>query len=111
VQIFTSEEQANLQMWFYEKVDEMNLTEKVREEYYSIILYYAVKMNRLDDKDVGNTEEEVEEKLAILFEKQKAEVKILLPEKLYKMHVENFSELLGFVKNKKELQKKELQKN
>lgn len=100
VQIFTFEERDNLQIWFYEKVNEMGLTETKREEYYSVILYYSVKMNRLDDKDMGYTKAEVEQKLEELLKKQDIEIKKLLPKDAYKTHLENYGELMRSVRNR-----------
>lgn len=100
IQIFTSEERDNLQIWFYEKVNEMGLTETKREEYYSVILYYSVKMNRLDDKDIGYTKVEVEQKLEELLKKQDVEIKKLLSKDKYEMHIENYGELMRSVRNR-----------
>ena len=44
VQIYTSTERDNLQMWFHERVVGMELTEKQEEEYFSVVLYYIFKM-------------------------------------------------------------------
>lgn len=100
VKAFTSEERDNMQMWFYERVNEMNLSEAKREEYYSIILYYSVKMKRLDDKDLGFTSKEIEEKFDSLLKKQEKEIKKILTQEAYEMHTKNYQELIRGVRNR-----------
>ena len=100
VEIFTSNERDNLQMWFYNEVNKMNLTEDNREEYYSIVLYYNIKMKRLDDKDSGNTNEEIVQKQDELLKKQNAEIKKILTKEQYELHIKNYDELMRSVRNR-----------
>lgn len=100
VQIFTSDERDNLQRWFIEEVDQMCLTEAKNEEYFSILLYYNVKMTRLDDKDMEYTKEEINEKFDKLLAKQDVEIKKILSEEKYKMHIEVYDELLRSIRNR-----------
>ncbi len=100
VQIFTVKERDNLQIWFNEKVKLMNLSEAKEEEYSNIVIFYLVKMGRLDDKDIGNSKEEVLQKLDELLIKQDQEIKASLSEEEYEIHLKNYSKMLKSIRNR-----------
>jgi hypothetical protein len=100
IQIFTVEERGNLYDWFESRIDKMHLPEKIKEEYYSIILYYNVKMSRLDDKDKKYTKKQVLKRMDKYIARQNAEVKEILTPEQYKMHLENYDRLLKSVRRR-----------
>ena len=100
VQIFTVNERNNLLNWFTERAESMGLTEAKEDEYTGVLIFYFVKMGRLDDKDQGNSKEEILQKMDELTKKQDAEVKKILTEEQYKVHVENFDKLIQSIKNR-----------
>ena len=100
VQIFTVNERNNLLNWFTERAKSMDLSEAKEDEYTGILIFYFVKMGRLDDKDQGNSKEEILQKMDELTKKQNAEVKEILTKEQYKVHVENFDKLIQSIKNR-----------
>ncbi|WP_296314080.1 hypothetical protein [Winogradskyella sp. UBA3174] len=94
VQIFSVEERANLQLHFYNKTKEMNLSEEVEEEYYKFLLHYVFDMQRLDDKDKDFTNDEVKEELEKLVTKMNTKIQPVLTEEHYQTHLNNFNDLL-----------------
>ncbi len=100
VEIFDSVEKDRMQLWFYEQTEKMNLSQDKLDEYYSVILYYTVKMKRLDDKDMELEASEIETKLNELIAKQNKEVKDILSDEQYEIHKSNFEEILRSVKNR-----------
>ncbi len=100
VQIFTVKERDNLQIWFNEKVKLMNLSEAKEEEYNNILIFYLVKMGRLDDKDMGNSKEEILQKLDELLLKQEGEIKAILSKEEYEIHLKNYSKMLKSIRNR-----------
>jgi hypothetical protein len=100
VQIFTVKERDNLQIWFNEKVKLMNLSEAKEEEYNNILIFYLVKMGRLDDKDQGNSKEEILQKLDELLIKQDEEIKAILTNEEYEIHLNNYSKMLKSIRNR-----------
>ena len=100
VQIFTVNERNNLLNWFTERAESMDLSEAKEDEYTGVLIFYFVKMGRLDDKDQGNSKEEILQKMDKLTKKQDAEVKKILTEEQYKVHVENFDKLIQSIKNR-----------
>ncbi|WP_459209307.1 hypothetical protein [Aquimarina rhabdastrellae] len=100
VEIFDSVEKDRMQLWFYEQTEKMNLSQDKLDEYYSVILYYTVKMKRLDDKDMELEVSEIETKLNELIAKQNKEVKDILSDEQYEIHKNNFEEILRSVKNR-----------
>ena len=94
VKMYSPDEYDNLQMEFHSGVEAMHLSEEKQEEYTNIILKYVSKISRLNDKDQGNTNEEVKEKFSKNIIKMNAEVKEILTEKEYVMHLENIHKLV-----------------
>ncbi len=100
VQIYTSTERDNLQMWFHERVAHMQLTEKQEEEYFSVILYYKYKITRLNDKDMELSEEEVLSGIDDYVLKINKEVTLILSKEQYQIHLESFNTLLTSIHNR-----------
>jgi hypothetical protein len=94
VQIFNDEERANVQYHFYQKTQELNLSDAVEAEYYKIIVYHVYDMARLDDKDQDNTDEEIRTNMKVLVLKMDKEVKPILNPEQFKMHQQNFKDVL-----------------
>ncbi len=101
VEIFTSDEKDNLQAFVAEQVEKMKLSEKLREEYYGILLYYTNKMGRIGDKNKGYTEGEKKTKLDAMVIHLNDEVKEFLTEEQCKIHRESFGKIVTSVYNRK----------
>ena len=100
VQIFTINERDNLLNWFTDRAKLMNMTEAKEDEYSGILIFYYVKMGRLDDKDQGNSKEEIVQKMDILLKKQDIEIKAILSEDEYKKHQKNYNKFIKSVKKR-----------
>lgn len=94
VQIFSDEERANLQLHFYDKTKEMNLSEAVEEDYYRLLLHYVYDMQRLNDLDKDFTDDEVRVELEKLVTKMNTKIQPVLTEAHYQTHLNNFNDLL-----------------
>lgn len=94
VKLYTPDEYDNLQMEFHSGVETMNLSEDKLEQYTDIVLKYVSKMTRLNDKDQGNTNEEVKAKFSENITKMNEEVKAVLSKKEYVMHLENIHKVV-----------------
>ena len=94
VQIFSDEERANLQLHFYDKTKEMNLSEAVEEDYYRLLLHYVYDMQRLNDLDKDFTDDEVKVELEKLVTKMNTKIQPVLTEAHYQTHLNNFNDLL-----------------
>ncbi|MGI9531635.1 hypothetical protein [Lutimonas sp.] len=100
VQIFTVEERDNIQHWIQKEFEQMNLSEEKESLYTSILLSYMGKIQRLDDKDMGNSKEEIVQKMDEMIKNQDKELeKILSPEE-FEMHSKIYDRLLLSVKNR-----------
>ncbi len=100
VQIFTVNERNNLLNWFTEKAKSMSLSEAKEDEYTGVLIFYYVKMSRLDDKDLGNSKEEIVQKMDMLLKKQDIEIKAILSEDEYKIHQKNYNEFIYSIKKR-----------
>lgn len=100
IALFTSAEKDNIQMWFYERVNEMSLTEATSEQYYNIILYYSVKMGRLNNPKKAYTKKEVNSRFHSYVFKINDEVKQILTEAQYEEHLKNYGEIVRNISNK-----------
>ena len=94
VEIFTYEEKANLQNWFQQELQRMELTQEQEADYSSVIVYYVAKIARLDDKDQDYSEEEFKAKLNEYLGKQDADLKEILSEEQFAIHKEIYGEFL-----------------
>ena len=94
VEIFSSEEKDNLQLWFRDEVKSMNLKEEEMSQYSSIIVYYVAKIARLDDKDKDYSEERFKKELNNLLAKQDKELEDLLTPDQFDIHKEIYGEFL-----------------
>ena len=99
--LFSSKDKDFLQMWFYEQVLEMNLSEDQKEEYYTNLLYHTYKMSKLELKKYGYTDEEVKLKFDEQVKKLNSEMKEFLTKEQYEMHVTNFGTIVEKVYSKK----------
>jgi uncharacterized membrane-anchored protein YhcB (DUF1043 family) len=107
VQIFSDEERANLQLHFYDKTKEMNLSEAVEEDYYRLLLHYVYDMQRLNDKDKDFTNEEVKLELEKLVAKMNSKIQPVLTEAHYQTHLNNFNDLLKSIYKRNDWEYKE----
>lgn len=106
VEIYTAEERDNIQMGFYTRVKSMGLSKNLEDQYYSIVLYYTIKMARLDDKDKGLSKDEIKIKFKEYTAIMNSEIKQILNEGQYNMHLENFDKIVYSVNRKLEKQEK-----
>jgi len=100
VKLFSDEENANLQLYFYYKTKEMNLSEKVEAEYYTLLLHYVYYMDRIDDKDKDFTKDEMKVELEKIVATMNSKIKDVLSEEKYIMHKKNFDVILESVYRK-----------
>ena len=97
VQIFSDEERANLQLHFYDKTKEMNFSEDVEDDYYRLLLHYVYDMQRLNDKDKGNSDEEVKVQLEKIVSTMNSKIQAVLSQDQYQKHLTNFNDVLESV--------------
>ncbi|SFN62009.1 hypothetical protein SAMN04487989_10264 [Bizionia echini] len=91
--VYTVEERANIQRWFYERVNDMQLKPDVRDDYDRIINKYVFDMSRLNDADKNYTREEIHDKFDEMVDKMNTELKSILTTDQYVNHLENFGEI------------------
>jgi hypothetical protein len=101
VQIFSDEERANLQLHFYDKTKEMNLSAEVEEDYYRLLLHYVYDMQRLNDKDKGNSDEEVKVQLEKIVSTMNSKIQPVLSKEQYQQHLNNFNDILERIYGRK----------
>ena len=92
VEIFSSEEKDNLQLWFRDEVKRMNLSEEEMSQYSSIIVYYVAKIARLDAKDKDYSAEQFKKELNSLLARQDKELEDLLTAEQLELHEEIYGE-------------------
>ncbi len=101
VEIFTSDENDNLQFFVDEQVEKMKLSEDLRDDYYMILGYHTNKMGRLDDKDAQLSEKEVKNKFQAMIQKLDKDMKEILTEDQFNIHQESFSKIVTSVYNRR----------
>ena len=98
VEIYTPDEKDNIQRWFYEATNKLELSETVRSEYNRILSDIVFDIRRLNDKDKDYSKTEIDTKFDALVKKANKEVKDILTKEQYSMHLENFGKLVRDVK-------------
>ena len=94
VMIFTPEERANLQLWFYEQTQKMGLSEETNAEYERIFYDHIYEMSRLNDKDNTLNNNQIRGGFDDIVKKMNVLMKELLTEEQYVQHLENFGEIV-----------------
>ncbi|KAA1244442.1 hypothetical protein [Aquimarina sp. RZ0] len=100
VEIFSSKEKDNLQVFVAEEVGKMKLSEDLQDDYYMIIGYHTNKMSRLDDKDAQLTEKEVISRFKQMIKDLETDVKEILTKDQFTIHQESFSKIVTSVYNR-----------
>ncbi|OIQ28515.1 MAG: hypothetical protein BM564_08925 [Bacteroidetes bacterium MedPE-SWsnd-G2] len=93
VEVFTSAERDNMQMWFANEVEKMKLTNEVEEQYLDIIIHHVVKVKRINDKDSDLAVDEQKRAFTKQIKEVNSECKEILTEEQYAMHLKNWGKL------------------
>ena len=102
VKILTDNERNDLQIWFHQELNKLNLSDSVEREYDGILSLYTYKMKRLDDKDQDFTSEQIQEQFHYYITTLNQKVSDLLPQDKYEMHLDIMQKLLNYVSSKQE---------
>ncbi|WP_353780005.1 hypothetical protein [Winogradskyella sp. 3972H.M.0a.05] len=100
VEILTMEEQWDIQIWFFQEVEKMNLSEEESTQYSSTLLMYTSRMKRLDDLDKDYTYEEILVEMESLFNKMNSRVSTFLSDESYEQHLETMETLHTYILKK-----------
>ncbi|WP_370097225.1 hypothetical protein [Xanthomarina gelatinilytica] len=98
--VYTVQERANIELWFNDRVNEMNLTKEKREEYDTIVYSHIYEMSRLNDKDKNYTIDEIHTKFDAIVDNMNSELKALLTNDQYINHLENFGQIVRSIYHK-----------
>lgn len=105
VQLFTDKDKDFFQLWYYDQVLKMQLSEQGREDYLALLQYYTYKMTRLGYAKYEYTDKEQKAKFDSLVDSMEVEMKDLLSATNYKIHTESFKEIEDAVYKKKDWKK------
>ncbi|TNJ45191.1 hypothetical protein KFZ70_07275 [Tamlana fucoidanivorans] len=89
VYFLTPEERDEIQLWFYQAKQKMNIDADTLAEYEAIVNMYTSKMGRLNDKDVNYSNDEMQEAFENYIERLNASAKELLNDEQYSLHENN----------------------
>lgn len=98
VELFTEREKVEIQLWFNQEIESMNLDEETLSAYESNLLVYTSKMMRLDDRDNDYTSEEIKSQFDDIVVKLNKKMVNILNEEQYEIHELNFKILTNYVK-------------
>lgn len=97
VAIFSSEEKELQKLWYEDQMDLMKLKGELREDYQKIVVYHAYKMERLDDRDSDFNEKEIHQKLQEQINLMHKDVKFILDDNQYDIHLRTWKVILKAV--------------
>ena len=103
IDLFNTQEFANLHIWYNNKVLELRLSEEQEVQYSFVIAKYTYRMSRLDDKDSDYSYEEMVEEVHSLVAKIDKDTKPVLTDTQYEDHLKITKEFKQTVLNKLEL--------
>ncbi|SDX43437.1 hypothetical protein SAMN05444411_105173 [Lutibacter oricola] len=92
--IYSNEEDNYIKEWFNSEIESMELSEKVKLEYYDILLKYTDSMSQYGKENKVFNKEEVKTGLNTIVDKMNSKLKPLLTESQYQQHVNNFKTIL-----------------
>lgn len=95
--VFTVEERSKIDVWFNNRVNEMNLTDEVREEYDTTVFSYVYEMSRLNDKDNNYSVDEMHVQFDKIVDRMNADVKQILTKDQYINFLENFGKIARII--------------
>ncbi len=98
--VFTVEERANLNLWFYEHTKKMKLSDTLEDKYYDIMYSSFFDMGRLNDKDKDYSQDEMQSKLDDIVKRTNRQVKDILSLDQYVVHLENFGTIVRSIYRK-----------
>lgn len=99
--VFTVEERANLELWFYEHTKKMKLSSALEDQYFDIIYSNVFDMSRADDKDKDFTRDEIQAEFDKIVRRTNNQVKDILSLEQYVVHLENFGTIVRSVYRKR----------
>lgn len=101
-QIFTDQDKDFLQLWYYEQILKMDLDEDGRDNYRTLLTYYTYRMGKLVLPKYGYSNAEQKTRFDDLTQKLHAEMKDLLNDQNYAIHLESFERIKEKVYKAKE---------
>ncbi len=101
VDLYTSKENDNLQIFYAEQVKKMKLSDEVTEEYYMSLTYYTNKMGRLGAKDKNYSDSEMKTKFDGLVAELNTEMHEVLTDDQFQIHKETFNKIIESVYTRK----------
>ncbi|WP_033961134.1 hypothetical protein [Psychroserpens jangbogonensis] len=110
IDLFNTQEFANLHIWYNNKVLELRLSEEQEVQYSFVITKYTYRMSRLDDKDSDYSYEEMVEEVHSLVAKIDKDTKPVLTDTQYEDHLKITKEFKQTVLNKLELNHSKIKK-
>ncbi len=102
VEIYTSEERDNLQYWFHSKIGPMAMSDSINDRYFTVLTKYGYKIGRLNDKDKSYSNQEIIPRLDSLVKLQNAELRKILTEEQFLVHLENYKDIIYSIKTRLE---------
>ena len=100
--IFTDKDKDFLQMWYYEQILKMDLDEDGRDNYRTLLTYYTYRMGKLPLPKYEYSDAEQKKRFDALVVKCNEEMKELLTEANYAIHLKSFTTIVEKVYKAKE---------
>ena len=101
LEIFTSKDKDFLQLWHYDEVLKMDLSEAERDTYFSVLNTYTYKMSKLGFSDYYFTDSERKHEFEKLVDQLDAIMKNTLSPSNFVIHDESFDKIEHIVYEKR----------
>ena len=100
--LFTPKDRDFLQLWYFDQVLKMQLTENERYDYLGLLTYYTYKMGRLSLPKYMNTDAEMKMRFDELVIRLNDEMKDYLSPENFAIHAESFYKIEALIYKKKD---------
>lgn len=98
---YSIEENEYIKKWFSQEIENMKMTDQVKEMYYELIMKYTSNMDVLGNEEDKYTKNDFKIKLLSVVDDLNLKMKEILTKRQYIIHEKNFNIILWNIKIKK----------
>lgn len=93
-ELYSNKENEYIKNWFESEIESMELSEKVKEQYYNIVMKYTDAMAKFGDNNKNLAKEDFKKGLGKIVETMNLELEPILSESQHQSHKNNFKVIL-----------------
>ena len=92
--LYSNKENEYIKNWFESEIESMELSEKVKEQYYNFVMKYTDSMSQFGENNKDLIKEEFKKGLDEIVETMNLKLEPILSESQHQIHINNFKVIL-----------------